>query len=181
MLQAAVGVDPGATRPLRKAPKSPLHHQLLQARIAELKSNIVKGGEREGLIRALLYVGMNRAAVDERGFETVRRIRHAQEDMPSLPLSEFKSLVREQFCMLLIDREACLAALPALVSPDSDARRKILTLIREVLSSRGTLTKEEEDRMHQVAQLLSVDDRAAGDSQVRVLPKAKVREQLKAS
>ena len=87
MLQAAVGVDPVATHPLRKAPHSPLHRQLLQARIAELKSHIAKGGVREGTIRALLYVGMNRAAVDERGFETVRRIRQAQQDMPSLSLS----------------------------------------------------------------------------------------------
>ena len=75
MLQAAVGVDPVATNPLRKAPHSPLHRQLVQARIAELKSHIAKGGVREGMIRALLYVGMNRAAVDERGFETVRRLR----------------------------------------------------------------------------------------------------------
>ena len=128
MLQAAVGVDPVATHPLRKAPHSPLHRQLLQARIGELKSHIAKGGVREGIIRALLYVGMNRAAIDERGFETVRRIRRAQQDMPSLPLSAFKSLVREQFYMLLIDREACLAALPALVPPESDTRRKILSL-----------------------------------------------------
>src|SRR5512139_363931 len=40
MLQAAFGVDPSATRPLRKAANSPLHHELLQARIAELKSRI---------------------------------------------------------------------------------------------------------------------------------------------
>ena len=83
------------------------------------------------MIRALLYVGMNRAAVDERGFETLRRIRDAQQDMPSLPLSEFKILVRKQFYMLLIDQEACLAALPALVPKDSDTRRKILGLTRE--------------------------------------------------
>ena len=133
------------------------------------------------MIRALLYVGMNRAAVDERGFETVRRMRQAQKDMPSLSLSAFKSLVREQFCMLLIDREACLAALPALVPPDSDTRRRILALVREVLSARGTLTKEEEDKMHQVAKLLSVDDGAAGEPQVRILPSSKSRERLKAS
>ena len=84
---------------------------------------------------------MNRAAIDERGFETVRRIRRAQQDMPSLPLSAFKSLVREQFYMLLIDQEACLAALPALVPPDSDTRRKVLALVREVLSARGPLSE----------------------------------------
>ena len=181
ILQAAVGVDPVTTKPLRKAPNSPLHRQLLQARIAELKSDIGKGGVREGLIRALLYVGMNRAAIDERGFETVRRIRRAQKDMPSLPLPAFKSLVREQFFMLLIDQKACLAALPTLVPPNSDTRRKILTLVREVMSSRGPLTTEEEDRMHQVAQLLGLDDQAAGGQKVAVLPSSKSKERLKAS
>jgi hypothetical protein len=180
MLQAAVGVDPVATNPLRKAPHNPLHRQLLQARIDELKSHIAKGGVREGLIRAWLYVGMNRDSVDERGFETVRRIRRAQKDLPSLPLPAFKSLVREQFYMLLIDRESCLAALPALV-PDTETRRKILALVREVLSSRGPLTDEEEDRMHQVAHLFGLNDQAAGKPQVAILPPPKSREQRKVS
>jgi hypothetical protein len=181
MLQAAVGVDPVATQPLRKAPHSPLHRQLLQTRIDELKSHISKGGVREGLVRALLYVGMNRAAVDERGFETVRRIRQAKQDLPSLPLPAFKSLVREQFNMLLIDQEACLVALPILVPSDFDTRRRILALIREVLSSRGPLTPEEEDRMREVARLLSLENRTAGEPQVAILPSPKSREQLKAS
>lgn len=181
MLQAAVGIDPVATNPLRKAPHSPLHRQLVQARIAELKSHIAKGGVREGMIRALLYVGMNRAAVDERGFETVRRLRRTQQDMPTLPLPAFKSLVREQFYMLLIDREACLAALPTLVPPDSDTRRKILTLVREVLSSRGSLSGEEEDRMRQLAELFGLDDRAAGKPSVAILQSVKSNDRLKAS
>ena len=181
MLQAALGVDPAVTRPLRKAPHSPLHRQLLEARIAELKSQIAKGGAREGTIRAMLYVGMKRAAVDERGFESVRRIRHAREDMPSLPLPAFKTLVREQFYMLLLDQDACLAALPTLIPADVDTRNKMLALIREVLSARGPLSSEEEDRMRQVAKLLDLDDRTPSDPQVRVLPLAKTREQRKAS
>jgi pimeloyl-ACP methyl ester carboxylesterase len=181
MLQAAVGVDTAATHPLRKAPHSPLHHQLLQARITELKSQIAKGGVREATVRALLYVGMNRAAIDERGFESVRRIRQAQQDMPSLSLSGFKSLVREQFFMLLIDQEACLAALPALVPSDADTRRKILALIRTVLSATGPLNSEEEGRMRQIARLFGPDEQATGDSQVTILPSSKSREQLKAS
>ena len=64
------------------------------------------------LIRALLYVGMARGAVDERGFESVRRIRREQDQMPALPLAAFKALVREQFYMLLIDQDAALAAIP---------------------------------------------------------------------
>jgi pimeloyl-ACP methyl ester carboxylesterase len=181
VLQAAVGIDPIATQPLRKTPHSPLHRQLLQARISELKSHIVKGGLREGIIRALLYVGMNRAAIDERGFETVRRMRRVQQDMPTLPLPAFKSLVREQFCMLLIDRDACLAALPALVPSDADTRRKILTLVREVLSSRGQLSGEEVEKLHQLAELLGLDDRATGKPPVAILQSVRSNDQLKAS
>ena len=91
-LRLAAGIDPAGTRPLRKAGKSPLHHELLQKRIAELKSRIPVGGLREAIIRALLYVGTGRAAVDERGFEALRRIRRAHGDMP---LSAFKALVRD--------------------------------------------------------------------------------------
>jgi hypothetical protein len=89
--------------------------------------------------------------------------------------------VREQFFMLLIDREACLAALPTLVPPDTDTRRKILTFIREVLSSRGPLTAEEEDRMRQVAQLFGLDDQAAGEPKVAILPPPKSKDHRKAS
>ena len=74
-LQAALGVDPLSTKPLRKATKSALHRELMERRIAELKSRMATGGLREAVIRALLFAGMERAAVDERGFEAVRRIR----------------------------------------------------------------------------------------------------------
>ena len=42
-LQAAVGIDPAGTQPLRRAAKSPLHRELLEKRIAELKAAISHG------------------------------------------------------------------------------------------------------------------------------------------
>src|SRR5258706_5628064 len=75
VLQAAAGIDRAGTHQLRKASKHPLHDELLQKRIAELKSRIPAGGLREAVIRALLYIGLARGSVDERGFEAVRRIR----------------------------------------------------------------------------------------------------------
>ena len=86
------------------------------------------------MIRALLYAGMTRAAVDERGFEAVRRIREAHGD---LPLSDFKALVREQFNMLLIDQEAALAAIPSTLPSDTETRLKALDLIKQLLGARG--------------------------------------------
>jgi hypothetical protein len=87
-LQSAVGIDPAGTHPLRRAPKNPLHAELLRDRVAELKSRIPAGGLREAVIRGLLYAGMTRATIDERGFEAMRRIRETHGD---LPLPAFKA------------------------------------------------------------------------------------------
>jgi pimeloyl-ACP methyl ester carboxylesterase len=157
-LQAAAGVDPAGTKPLRKAPKSPLHTELLHKRIAELKAHIPVGGLREAVVRSLLYVGMARASVDERAFETVRRIRQTHGD---IPLSQFKTLVREQYNMLLIDRDAALAAIPAMLPGDADTRRGALDLIRRVLGARGELSAEDKTRLDEVTRLFEVGKPAA--------------------
>jgi pimeloyl-ACP methyl ester carboxylesterase len=170
-LQAAVGLDPAATRPLRQAAKSPLHQELLQKRIAELKSRIPIGGLREAVIRGLLYAGMTRAAIDERGFELTRRIRQAHGD---IPLSDFKALVREQFNMLLIDQEGALRAIPAMLPSDAEERRKAFDLIKQVLGARGEMSPEDEKRMSEVARLFDVDDKRSVDQ----IPYRRTRKEL---
>jgi pimeloyl-ACP methyl ester carboxylesterase len=59
-LQAAVGIDPADTRPLRKPAKNRLYQELVQKRIAELKTHIPVGGLREAVVRALIYVSLGR-------------------------------------------------------------------------------------------------------------------------
>ena len=176
-LQAAAGVDPAGTRPLRKAGKSPLHHELLQKRVAELKSRIPLGGLREAIIRALLYVGTGRAAVDERGFEALRRIRRAHGDMP---LSAFKALVREQFAILVLDTEAALAALPSMLPDNGEVRRKAFDLIKQVMSASGPLSDEDNKRMQRVAGAFGLDEAAATVPNLTVISSAR-QEQAKAS
>jgi len=154
--QAAVGVDPRATQSPRRAAKSPLHRELIDKRIAELKARIPTGGLREAVIRGLLFAGMGRAAVDERGFEAVRRIRAAQSDVP---LSAFKATVREQFYMLLLDTEGALAAIPSMLPAEKETRRKAFDLINQVLRARGKLTVEDRERIQRVSRLFGVDDR----------------------
>jgi hypothetical protein len=152
-LQAAVGIDPAGTRRPRKAAKSLIHQELLQKRVDELKSRIPAGGLQEAVIRGLLYAGMGRRGVDERGFEAVRRIRETHGD---LSLADFKALVREQFNMLLIDREAALAALPSMLPADAEQRRKAFDLIKQVLSARGELSAEDQKRVIEVGRLFGV-------------------------
>lgn len=157
ILQSTLGVDADPRRPLRSPNKSLLHRELLGNRIAELKSRIAAGGLRAAVIRGLLYAGMGRRAIDERGFEAVRQIRQAHGD---LSLSAFKALVREQFNILLIDSDAALAAIRSMLPPDAEARRVAFGLIRTVLSARGEISDEDRKRLDEVAQLFEPDGEA---------------------
>jgi len=157
MLQAAVGIDPADTRPPRKAGKTPLHRELLQARIDDLRSRIPTGGLLECLARSLLYVGMARGSADERGFAAIRRLRSVKDDRPALTLAEFKALVREQYFMLLIDQEAALGAIPGMLPADEGARRKGLAALYKVLSARGEIAGSVAERLREIARLFGIE------------------------
>jgi len=170
-LQAAVGIDPNAD-PSPRPEMSDDHRKRLDARIEELKSKIETGGLRECGIRALLYVGMARGMVDERGLEALRRMR--REDAASrLSISEFKMLVREQFFMLLLDQEASLAAIPKILPHDMKSRRRIFAAISEVLSVGGEISGETAQRLDRIAQLFGLDEGATKGGEHPFNPKAK--------
>ena len=164
-LQAAAGVDSRSTLPLRKAPKSLLHFKLIEQHNAELRSRIASGGLREALIRALIFAGMDRAAVDERGFEVVRRIRENQSDVP---LSAFKATVREQFDILRIDTEAALAAIPSMLPDDAARRRQAFDLICEILSARGQQSSEDLKRIRRIGGLFGTDGQLSARSNLAI-------------
>jgi Protein of unknown function (DUF3141) len=171
MLQAAVGIDSNAN-PSPRPEMSKEHRKRLDARIAELKAGIQRGGLRECGIRALLYVGMARGMADERGLEALRRMR--REDASSrMNLSDFKTLVREQFFMLLLDQEESLAAIPRMLPPDKKSRRGAFDAIREVLSAGGEISGETARRLDRVAQLFGVSEGVAEGSAGSLAPHAK--------
>jgi len=130
----------------------------VQKRIAELKSHIPLGGLREATVRALIYVGLGRGSVDERGFETVRRLRGQYGD---IPLSEFKSLVREQYFMLLIDKDASLAAIPSMLPSDTETQSKAFDLIKEVMAAVGKRSPEDEKRLREIGRLFGIGQEGA--------------------
>ena len=153
-LQAAVGVKPDAE--VSPKPKmSPEHRKRLEARTAELKSQIGVGGLRECVIRGLLYVGMARGMVDERSLEALRRARASDADS-RLSLAQFKTIVREQFFMLLLEPEASLAAIPKLLPSSEDERREGLTTILSVLSASAAISGESARRLERVTQLFGL-------------------------
>src|SRR5712672_1305393 len=154
-LQSAVGVDPQST-PSRHREMDAKHRELLQARIAELKSKIGSGGLREAGIRALLYVGSARGMVDERSLEALRKLRQADESA-RITVAQFKAMVREQFFMLLLDQDAALAAIPKLLPQNADERRAGFAAIQDVLSASAAISGEAAMRLKRIGELFSVD------------------------
>jgi len=155
MLQAALGVT-ASERPPRKAPRSLLHTRLLERRIAEIRDGMHEGGLREALVRALVFIGMGRGRADERGFEAIRRIREEHAGAKQLSLADFKAMVRDQFAALLIDEEAALAAIPAMLPADAGARAAALDMLLSVLEASGPLEDAIAERIERVTGLFDL-------------------------
>lgn len=167
-LQAAVGVDPQSA-PSRRREMSAEYRGRLQRRTAELKSQFGEGGLREAAIRALLYVGSARGMVDERSLEALRQVRRSVAGKP-ISLPEFKMLVREQFFMLLLDREAALAAIPTLLPGNMNDRRAAFAAMRDVLSASAEISGEVASRLNRVAELFGIDAGEAPETASNVAP-----------
>jgi len=167
-LQAAVGIDPESA-PSRRRDMPAEHRAALEKRIAELKSKIGAGGLREATLRALLYVGSARGMVDERSIEALRQVRRDYSG-PRLTLAEFKMLVREQFFMLLLDREAALAAIPKLLPDDAGQRHAAFSAMREVLTASEDITGERANRLQRIAELFGVDATQRPETRANVAP-----------
>jgi hypothetical protein len=128
-----------------------LHRELTQSRTDELRRRMSEGGIREATIRALLYVGMAEGLVDERGFESIRRIRQSSMQTEVLPLAAFKTLVRDQYSMLLIDQSAAVASIPSMLPPEPDKRAKAVELITQVIEASGAPSPNKRARLEEIA------------------------------
>jgi hypothetical protein len=177
-LQAAVGIQPESIEE-RKAARSTLHQELLEKRIAELKSQVGNGGLLECTVRGLIYIGMTRGKVDERGVRALRQIRLA-EDSPRMTLAQFKTMAREQYFLMLLDPEGALSAIPSLLPASIDERQKALAAIRQVLSASGEISGEAAERLKKVVTLFETSGPALPSPTPATLPFATV-ERAKAS
>ena len=156
-LQSALGIDPEAQRRPRKAAKSLIHSALVRRRIEGLRGATTHGGLREAMVRTLVYVNMARGSVDERDHEAIRRLRARHDEARRMTLADFKRLVREQYLMLLIDRNAAVAAIPALLPADAAPRQEAMDFLRDLLSAGGPLTGAAADRLAEAEALFGVD------------------------
>jgi hypothetical protein len=169
VLQAMLGLAAN-DKPPRKGPGvSAEHAAFVQQRIGELKARLAEGGPREAAIRALVYVGMGGAGVDERAFNELREIRAENE---GLTLQAFKQVLREQYFSLMLDREGALEAIPKMLPPDAASRTRLLEAVRRTVAAAGELSGEKADRLAQIEKLFAA---ASPVKQLKQAPRKAVR------
>jgi hypothetical protein len=123
-----------------------------KARKEAYAAKLLKGGLDEALARAVLYVVAAERVLDER---CARALGTAYRQQTQLSVDQFKALIRDQFFVLLLERERAVDALAELV-PEADKRTVLLERITAIITAGDAPTPGERERLARLQKLLSV-------------------------
>ncbi|MFY0990372.1 DUF3141 domain-containing protein [Halomonas sp. C05BenzN] len=152
LLQSLVGLGGDAHAHRRLPGAEPEHRRFIERRRNELREHIAEGGSHEAVIRALIFVLGGAPSTDERNFKRLRAT-HAELES-ELSVADFKRLMREQFFILKLDREAAVEALPELLEGQTAEQiADHLMHIEHVLAASGELSEHSADRLERVKSL----------------------------
>ncbi len=181
LLQSLVGLGGDAHVHRRRPGAEPEHRRFIERRQAELHARLAEGGSHEAVARALIYVLGGAPSTDERNFKRLRAS-HAELE-PQLSLADFKCLMREQFFILKLDREAAVEALPALLQGQSAEQiAGHLEHIEHVLAASGELSDNSAERLARVRALFerAIDRAPQIEAESRAEAEAWIGEQAQA-
>jgi len=159
-LSLTMGMDGEAPR-RGPQPRTWEQEELARFRRKEIEDDIERGTPLDAWARLLLYVRPQGDAADERPFNMVRRMIEElkPEHIPSL--DALKAAMKRQAFVLALDEERAIAALPKL-APDPELLKRGLDAARSVLSARGELTPQQDERFRGVANRLGINGVAHG-------------------
>ncbi|MGG5818224.1 DUF3141 domain-containing protein [Falsiroseomonas sp. HW251] len=170
LMQAMTGLAAETAPPRPRPGETPEHRRFVALATERLRARMTEGGIHEALLRSLAWVRLSTGRADERSFAVIRRIREAY-GRQTLPLPEFKRIVREQFFMLLVDEAEALATLPQLLPADPEKRAEAFALIRSVVDATGDIPPQEAERLATIERIfLGEPDPAAGGKVRRLRP-----------
>ncbi|WP_454916068.1 DUF3141 domain-containing protein [Xanthobacter sediminis] len=150
-LQGLLGLN--LDEKVRQLPaNSPQKEAFRAGKIAEFRARLGEGGFSAALVRAALYVISAVRTMDE---NAARSLNEARQRLTQLSLEEFKALVREQFYILLLEREAAVEAIADLVT-DPAQRQELADTVASIAAADGSYTLAERQRVERLAALLSV-------------------------
>lgn len=151
VLQGMLGLN--IQEKVRELPaNSPQKEAFRDCKIAEFRARVAEGGFNEALVRASLYVLSVTRAMDE---SAARSLNEARQKLTQLSLPEFKTLVRDQFYILLLERETAVEAIAHLVT-DSAQRQELVNTVAGVATADGAYTPGERVLVERLADLLGV-------------------------
>jgi hypothetical protein len=85
----------------------------------------------------------------------LQRVR--DEHAKDMSLADFKQAFRDQFMMVLLEREKAVAALPKLLEGREADAPKAFALLKDVLAVGGPMLPESQRRLEQVAGIFGVE------------------------
>ncbi len=150
-IQALMGLRASDAPPRKHPGYDPNHLAFIKQRQKEILASMDKGGPREAILRALIYVRMPEGASDERGFEMIRRVRRLH--FGNFNLAEYKLTYREQFFMLLVDEKRAVRSLPILLAGHKQIGRELFDTVRKMATASGALSAEAEKRLAEIKEL----------------------------
>lgn len=155
VLQAAVGLKSDTASSSNRA-SGPLQQAGAQA---DLEAELVRGGPLEAGLRALLYV-LHGNGIDERQFNALEQIRAASHDN-RVAVDELKAILRRQATLLRADPEQAMAAIPQMLTGDTDRNEQIVATIEAVVGAKGRLDPEAAKRLRHVRSLFATGRKTA--------------------
>jgi hypothetical protein len=165
LMQAAAGLRADDATARARVGRDLYRESASAKAMAELEARLGRGGLREGVIRALLYVGLGdpERAADERGFAVLRQVREEQPESQRLTLGEFKDMVRAQYLLLRCDEERALGAIPRLLPADASDRLAALDVIRRIIAASGDASDEVKRRLTRIAEMFETRELPASE------------------
>jgi hypothetical protein len=151
LVQGLLGLN--TATPVRQLPgTSPEVLAAREAQAAAYAAKLNSGGFDEALTRAVLYVIAAERSLDER---CALALNAARQKFMHLSLDAFKSLVRDQFFVLLGERERAVEALATLV-PEAEERAELLKQLDAIIGAGDPATPAEHERLARLSQVLAV-------------------------
>jgi len=123
-----------------------------QARSDAYAAKLQSGGFDEALSRAVLYVTAAERLIDQR---CALALNVARKTLMHLSLAEFKALLRDQSCVLQLERERAVEALAVMV-PQAQARKDLLKQVNAIVSAGDLPLATERDRLSRLAEVLGL-------------------------
>jgi hypothetical protein len=150
VVQGLFGLNSG--QKVRELPgTTPAKRAAEKAQAAAYAAKLGTGGFDEALARAVLYVVAAERALDER---CAHALYAARGDLRRLPFDQFKTLVRGQFFVLLLERERAVEALATLVR-EPDQRAELLRRTAAIVGAGGPPTAVGRERITRLQKLLA--------------------------